>query len=141
MLPTQRSLELLRRSGWRVCVVEQKVHIPGKGPFVKVTRDAFGFGDLLAIREGIPGAFMVQVTVRSHTNDHITKVMDDTMETRKGERVPNKIRDNLIVWLRAGNRFEIYGWFKKKEVWTYRRTIFDYHGNHTLAWRDEEPEL
>ena len=143
MRPTQRSLELLRRHGWRVCVVEQRLPIPGKS--FSTTRDAFGFADVLAIREGTPGSFAVQVTDRSSVSAHIHKVMDDTMEDRSGARVPNKTRDNLIVWLRAGNRFEIHGWDKggargETKAWRYRRVVFHYHGETTLAWHDEEAE-
>lgn len=140
MTPTARTLEHLRRKGWRACVVEQRLHIPGG---FSVTRDAFGFIDVLAIREGTPGAFAVQVTDRSSVNAHIHKVTDDTMEDRNGERVPNKTRDNLIVWLRTGNRMEIFGWDKggargETKAWRYRRVVFQYHGETTLAWHDEE---
>lgn len=141
MLPTQRTLEFLRTRGWRACVVEQRLAIPGS-KFVKVTRDAFGFGDILAIRQDTPGAFMLQVTTRPHVNSHIDKVMDDTMENRKGDRVPNKIRDNLIVWLSAGNRFEIWGWDKggardEAKGWRFRRMRFYYE--HGLLLCEDEP--
>jgi hypothetical protein len=47
MTPAARSTKFLRDHGFSVCRVEQRLPIPGKF----VTKDAFGFGDLLAMRE------------------------------------------------------------------------------------------
>ncbi len=98
-----RTLKHLRDAGWRAEVVEHKI------PKSFITRDLFGFIDVLAMRpkSKLGGILGVQVTVRAKVNDRIAKAIDN----------------GLAGWLAAGGRFEVHGWSKKgargaRKVWT-----------------------
>ncbi len=88
--PTQRSLALLRRRGYLVEKVEQRITFKGF-----ITRDAFGCIDLLAVREGeIVG---IQTTSRSNLAARRTKALNCP---------------GLAAWLAAGGRFILHAWGK-----------------------------
>lgn len=69
--PTSRSLELLRKRGYRVDIVERRI---ARG---FVTKDLFGFIDLLAIRDG--QVLAVQTTSGSNVAARITKLESDEL--------------------------------------------------------------
>lgn len=101
--PTSRSMERLRRGGYTVDKVEQRV--------VKfVTRDLFGIIDLLAMRAG--ELLAVQVTSSDHLATRITKCL---------------AAEELRIWLSIqGARFECWGWALRgargeRKLWTLRR--------------------
>jgi len=105
MTPTQRSLALLRAEGWTVCVVEKW------NQYARIRQDAFGFGDLLAVKVGVPGATMIQTTRGSNVSTRIEKI---------------KASAQAGIWLAAGNRIEIHGWRKaglrgERKTWQCRR--------------------
>jgi hypothetical protein len=104
MTPTARSLAFLRRSGYLAEVVERWLPIPGRN----VRRDLWGFGDLIAVRQGIPGALIVQATTGSNVAARLTKAR---------KLLP------LATWLRCGNTFEVWGWEKRNDTWEVRRVM------------------
>lgn len=116
MSPTERSLKLLREAGYSACVVEKWVpSSPAgyKGPII--TRDAWNFGDILAVRIGLPGATLVQTTTASNMAARITKI--------------HQIAE-AGIWLAAGNRIVVHGWRKsgdrgKRKVWSCRIQVIE----------------
>lgn len=104
MSPTARSLALLRELGYEPDIVERRI------PGADTTRDFFGCVDLIAAHpQG--GILAVQATTSSNLAARVTKA--------KGE-------PRLVVWLRAGGRFEAWGWSERgargrTKVWTVRR--------------------
>jgi hypothetical protein len=66
--PTARSMTHLRAAGWTVGVVEQRI------PNTNITRDLFGFIDLVAIRG--PVTMGVQVTSGSNVAARIRKIAE-----------------------------------------------------------------
>lgn len=101
MTPTQRSLAHLRALNYSVCVVEKWI------AQIKQRKDAFGFGDLLAVRAGIRGALLVQTTTGSNVAARIAKIRSIA---------------EAGIWLAAGNQIEVHGWRKvgargKRKKW------------------------
>jgi len=101
MSPTTRSLKLLRDRGYLPAVVERFNH------FAKIRQDLYGFIDLVAIKEGTTGVLGIQTTTGSNLLKRIKK---------------SQQRPELIVWLKAGNRFILHGWRKggargKRKTW------------------------
>ena len=90
--PTSRSLVLLRRSGCFAAVVERWI------PKIDRRADLFGFGDILAVRRGEQGSLIVQATTRPNVSSRLNKA---------------KRRPELAHWLAAGNRFEVWGWYRR----------------------------
>lgn len=111
MTPTQRSLAKLRADGWTVCVVEKWIPATPAGYKGRILRsDAFGFGDLLAAKVGVPGSTLVQTTSGSNVAARIAKI--------KGIAEAG-------IWMAAGNRIEVHGWRKvgergKRKLWECR---------------------
>lgn len=64
--PTQRSLEMLRREGWKVAIVEKW------NPAVKRRQDLWGFVDILAIRG--TETLAVQTTSDSNVAGRVRKI-------------------------------------------------------------------
>lgn len=58
--------------------------------------DLFGFADFVAIRSDIPGVTAIQVTSADNISHHINKYLKNEF---------------VRVWLQAGNRFWIIGWY------------------------------
>jgi hypothetical protein len=105
--PTARSMAYLRERGVSVCKVEQRLPIPGKF----VTRDAFNFGDLLAMEEDF-GIMLVQVTSGAHVAERVDKIIG----------LPEAVK-----WLRAKGRIFVHGWSRKgkrgeRKTWQLRST-------------------
>ena len=116
MTPTQRSLKLLRDEKWVVAIVEKW------NQWAKIRIDLFGFGDLLAIRDGT--ALIVQTTSGSNVSARIEKI---------------KANQDARRWLLAPNHFiEVHGWRKvgakgKRKLWECREVplFLDSCGNIT----------
>lgn len=114
--PTQRSLKLLRHEGWTVCVVEKWISQ------IRQRKDAFGFGDLLACRVGVPGALLVQTTTASHMAARSAKI---------------RTTAEAGIWLAAGNRIVVHGWAKKgkrgsRKTWACSVTVVGAEAIDTL---------
>lgn len=117
MSPTQRSLAHLRKEGWTVCVVEKF------NSFCKIRIDAFGFGDLLAIRPATTdctGAKIAQIALVQATADN-------------GGHMANRRTKILSLaesaeWKRAGGIILLHAWGKKgargeRKTWQLREEI------------------
>ncbi len=100
MLPSGRSLTMLRKEGWRVAVVEKQI----AGTLWK--KDVFGFGDILAIHDREKRILLVQTTTLSNVPARLTKATA-TLE--------------LTIWLNCGGSFEVHGWHRQAGVWRCKR--------------------
>ncbi len=100
MTPTARSLKLLRDTGHIAGVVERWL------PRVNRRSDLFGFADLLAVHRVEPGVLLVQATTLANVSARIRKA---------------KGKPELAVWLRAGQRFEVWGWYQRNGRWNVKR--------------------
>ena len=98
MTPIARSMKWLRDKGFIVCRVEQRLHMP-KSPF-PITKDAFGFGDLLAADGGDCGnrIYLVQVTSRGNMSARRAKIGAEPLAAQ---------------WKLRGGRILLQGWSKK----------------------------
>lgn len=110
MNPTARSKQYLEKQGYTVCKVEQKIKfpIPGKGVAGTILRDAFNFGDLLYMGNGVIG--LCQSTVGAKRANRISKIQTLT-EARK--------------WLECSGKILVHGWAKRgpkggRKVWSPR---------------------
>lgn len=87
--PTSRSLDLLRELGFLPGIVESWI------PKIERRRDLWGFGDILAIHPRDRLFLIVQATSIGNISSRLKKAR------KKGA---------LSLWLRAGGRFEVWGW-------------------------------
>lgn len=119
---TVRSTKYLRDRGFVVAKVEQKIHMP-LSPF-PVTRDAFGFGDLLVAHPAVGIALIQVTTASSNFNKRIRKIQgfaadpDDEKEVEQARAA----RDNAEVWILSRGKIFVHGWGKKgprgqKKTW------------------------
>jgi hypothetical protein len=115
MTPTQRSTHYLRKHGYIVCRVEQRLHMPAS-PF-PITKDAFGFGDLLAAlpaEGGVEGEIaLVQVTSSGNMRARQAKIAMEPL---------------AMKWKGAGGVILLHGWSKKgprgkRKVWTLKEEV------------------
>lgn len=90
--PTQRSLKLLRDTGYSADVVERY------NSFTKRRHDMFGFGDVFAFRDG--EFAIVQTTSASNFSARMKKI---------------KANEFARDWLNAGGVIIVHGWGKKKD--------------------------
>lgn len=109
MTPTSRTLNLLRKEGKLVEVVEKW------NPFSGQRKDLFGFIDILAIDVENKQTWGIQCTSRSNVNARKTKICEEC-------------REASLKWLQAGNFIEIIGWSKKgaknkRKTWQSYRII------------------
>lgn len=95
--PTERTLQRLRREGWRAAVVERW------NPHARIRQDLFGVVDVLAIRQG--ETLAVQATSDSNVSSRVTKLEDS-------EALP-ELRE-------AGWSLQVWGWRKRKGRWEPR---------------------
>jgi hypothetical protein len=94
--PTQRTLKVLRDTGWDAWIVEYWLAIP-KHPAGGVRRDLYGFVDILALRGEVTLA--IQTTTFEGIRARIRKIAEDEALTR-----------HFVAMQRAGWRVEIHGW-------------------------------
>lgn len=99
--PTQRSLKLLRETGWIPEVVERW------NAYTKTRKDLFGCIDIVALRHGELAG--IQTTSASGSS-RIAKI---------------KAEPRMISWLEAGGTLYVHGWAKrgargKRKTWTCR---------------------
>ena len=96
MSPTARSLAMLRKCGHAAGIVER--WLPG----VNRRKDLFGCIDLVAVRRGEAGVLAVQATSLANVSARLGKA---------------KARSELRTWLAAGNRFSVFGWYRRQGRW------------------------
>lgn len=85
------SRKKLEAEGWTVTTVEQRL------PHCFITKDAFGFGDLLACSP-TRGIMLVQVTAGLSTNNLHPRIAKIRKEPR------------AALWLAAGGRIQVHSW-------------------------------
>lgn len=78
----EQSLDMLRKLGYRPEIVEHRLHIPGQTRS-KITRDLFGFADILALKPGQP-PLLVQTTSQENVSTRAKKIQaSDWFDTVK----------------------------------------------------------
>ena len=87
--PTQRSLALLRKQGYRVAITEHW------NAFVRRRNDLFGFADLVAIA---PAMIAIQTTSGTNVAARLVKILES---------------DAAREWVEAGHRIIVHGWAKR----------------------------
>lgn len=98
--PTQHSLNKLRKDGYTVAVVEKWVPAgPAGYKGSIITRDVWGFGDILAVKISESAVILVQTTSRPNMAARMNKI----------KQIPE-----AGIWLASGNRIVIHGWSQKK---------------------------
>ena len=112
--PTQRSTKYLRDNGFIVARVEQRLHMPASA--FPITKDAFGFGDLLAAHAKLGIIVLVQATGGQGGNlgARIRKIMftpDIAIAARQ--------------WLEAGGQVWTHGWAKRGPRGKVKRWTLD----------------
>lgn len=103
--PTSLTLKECRKREWRAAVVERRM------PHSYVTKDLFGFGDILAL-DTEWGTLMIQTTTTEHAPNRVQKILGEC-------------REAATDWLAHGNRIQVWGWAKrgpagKRKLWTLK---------------------
>ena len=98
---TLASTKALESQGWTVATVEQRI------PHTFITRDAYGFADLLACSPS-RGVMLVQVTGGASTSNFHARVAKIRAEARAG------------IWLASGGRIQVHSWEGKGKQRTCR---------------------
>jgi hypothetical protein len=116
-------MQYFKKAGFIVARVEQRLHMPGR-PF-PVTRDAFGFGDLLVAHHDPKVTALVQVTATGDMNRRIRKIGGTPADASNEKQAAEAeiARHNAAIWLAAGNKIIVHGWAKrgprgKQKRWT-----------------------
>ena len=97
MTPSNRSIKKLEAEDWLVWNVESRI------PRTNITKDLFGFIDLLAIRG--EETLAVQVTTASNVSARIKKCIN---------------HENIGAVRDANWRIEVHGWRKNRSEWVCR---------------------
>lgn len=105
--PTQRSLAMMRETGYTICVVEHY------NAFAKKRHDMFGFIDIAGLHPNCSGLLGVQTTTGSNL----------AARMKKAEALPA-----YHLWLACGNAVEFHGWRKlknrgRKQWWPLVRRV------------------
>lgn len=93
--PTQLTLKKLRSEGY-ICAITEHWN-----SFAKIRQDLFGFGDILAIREGLE-PLIVQCTTKSNVSARKSKI--DNI-------------DIADIWVSTNGLIQVWGWYKEKGKW------------------------
>lgn len=109
MSPTELSLKHLRGQGFLAEKVERW------NAFGRRRQDLFGFGDIIAIRQGTPH-LLVQTTAASNLSARL----------KKARTLP--VRDALEVWIASGGLVAVHGWRKSgprggRKLWTLKEIL------------------
>jgi len=91
MTPGGLSSAYCKERGWRSGRVDS--WIPG----ARITRDLFGFADLLVFMDGGAGILLVQATSAPNVSARVKKLLES---------------DLAREWVAEGNRAEVWGWSK-----------------------------
>lgn len=111
---TKRSLDLLRKHGYFVDVVEKWISFPERinghptGKVMRVKRDCFSGFDLIAIRATKQGTLYVQTTTTQNQAARIAKV---------------QALDVTVALLQAHNRVHVHGWKKLAKTGRWECTV------------------
>lgn len=130
MTPTARSMKYLRDHGYIACRVEQRLHMP-KSPF-PITKDAFGFGDLLVAKVGSPSYVDVDVShgppaiYREPGQIALVQVTSGSNHNARKEKIAAE--PLAAKWKEAGGIIILHSWAKKgprgkRKKWTLREEV------------------
>jgi hypothetical protein len=75
-------------------------HVETYLPWARRRRDFCNFADVLAFKAGTPGVLAVQCTSRDNIAARVKKCLANA---------------SAREWLQAGNRIEVWGWFRVQE--------------------------
>lgn len=123
MNTTKPSVERLEAGGYVVQNVE--VYLP----WARRKRDFCNFADLLAFKAGEPGVLAIQTTSRDNISSRVRKCLANP---------------HARTWLAAGNRLQVWGWFRvqegRRKVWhvSIRHIVFPV--SHTAQESDSPSE-
>ena len=113
--PTTRTLKLLRDQGWTCHIVEKYIKFPGMAFGRRI--DAYGFGDVLACREGkrdCTGALIAQIALVQTCSS-----AGGDFAERRAKIMASK---EAGIWMRSGGIILLIGWAKrgargKRKTW------------------------
>jgi hypothetical protein len=97
--PTKKTLDRLQQQGYCAEVVERWV------PQANVRRDLFHCIDVIALHRREPGVLAIQATTVGNLSTRLAKA---------------KAQPELALWLRCGNRFQVWGWEHCEGRWTLK---------------------
>jgi hypothetical protein len=97
--PAQRTLKLLRDTGYHAQVVERW------NAYAHIRQDLFGWVDVVAVHPERSGILGVQTTTGDHVSQRLLKAIGNPA---------------LISWLLAGGKLEVHGWRKLRGRWSVR---------------------
>lgn len=109
--PTKLSVERLEEEGYMVEVTEHRPE------HTRITRDLFGFIDILAVHPERREFLGVQTTSDDHVSHRRRKILDDP-----------ELRHRAWRWIHAGGRIEIHGWRPDGTVRIQKLTAEDTQG-------------
>jgi hypothetical protein len=92
--PTQNSLDMLRKGGYKVAIVEHW------NSFTRTRQDMFGFVDLVALGDGY--TIYVQSTSYTNISARVKKITE---------------HENLAAVRKGNNKIHVHGWRKVKNRW------------------------
>jgi hypothetical protein len=137
MTPVQRTLDLLKRQGWKTGIVERYVRYTDKDPRKKIRPgeriDLWGIGDITAINKNTICTMLVQVCGTDHSS-HMRKLTIDKYQ-------------DVVDWLLSGrdNKFRMYSWRKvkakrggKQMIYKPRIIEFSLDDSLCLVWYEVE---
>lgn len=107
-------------------------------PWSKTTLDLFGLHDTVAIRADVPGVFGIN-SCGEDISSHVNKYLKGY--TRKSDGKVYGPNVCLYPWLRAGNRFSLWGWRKrgdrgKRKTWHLREIVFSISPIGNITYRE-----
>ncbi len=129
----QKSREELKRQGYDTWIVEQPFN-----PYTKRREDLFNCIDLVGIREDIPGVLGIQACGED-VSSHCRKISEGYTDPKGTQIPPNP---HLRIWLKAGNRFFIWGWALRGEKGkrkTYRLRELEFCLKNGEIYTQENP--
>ncbi len=100
MSPMQATLKLFRQNGWECEIVEKRV--PGKF----ITKDCFGFGDILAYHAGKKQTALIQCTDHTHGASHRDKILAEK---------------KAVGWLACRNKIFLALFYRRKVKTTSKK--------------------
>lgn len=92
MTPTQRTLQALRKQGYKCAIVEKW------NPHAHIRQDLFGIIDILALA---PGEVVGVQSAGTSFSEHEHKLLEEK-------------REECLTWLEAGGKLQLWGWRKLK---------------------------
>lgn len=100
---TSRAMKDLEWLGFRAWIVESKI------PHTFISKDCFGFADILAHRPGV-GVLLIQATSGGGSKGR------SNMNARRAKLLSEKVAPDVAAWLASGGRVEIWNYERSKSA-------------------------